>query len=38
MSGKIADLSLSWASFKLDKIPYFESVSKYSCMARSLVS
>ena len=35
--GKIEDLSLGRAS-NCTKLPYFESVSKCSCMARSLVS
>ena len=35
--GKIASLSLERAS-NCTNILYFESVSKYSCMARSLVS
>ena len=35
--GIIASLSLERAS-NCTKIPYFESVSKYSSMARSLVS
>ena len=35
--GKIASHSLERAS-NCTNIPYFESVSKYSCMARSLVA
>ena len=35
--GKLASLSLERAS-TCTKIPYFESVFKYSCMGRSLVS
>ena len=37
VSDKIADLSLERASH-CTNVPYFEGVSKYSCMVRSLVS